>query len=146
MNTDENRAYGTGDASYRAAGGETGLRKLVDTFFDRMTSDQRFATIYAMHPEDIDVSRDKLARFLCGWLGGPSLFNEKYGPISIPRDHSHLAIGVGERDQWLTCMAESVAEQPFVEDFRIYLMEQLFVPAEGVRRRCAAVAEKQESR
>jgi hemoglobin len=145
MNTDEKRSYGMGDASYRAAGGEAGLRKLVDTFFDRMANDQRFATIYALHPEDINISRDKLARFLCGWLGGPKLFNKKYGPISIPRDHSHLAIGVNERDQWLTCMAESVAEQPFAEDFRIYLMEQLFVPAEGVRRRCASVAEKQAS-
>jgi hemoglobin len=139
MNTDTKRPYGSGDASFKAAGGEAGLRRLVDRFFDRMSSDARFATIYAMHPEDIDVSRDKLARFLCGWLGGPKLYNAKYGTISIPRDHSHLPIGEAERDQWLTCMAESVAEQPFAEDFRKYLMEQLFVPAEGVRKRRAAV-------
>lgn len=127
--------YGVGDASFRAAGGEAGVFRLVNDFFDRMSSDERFRTIYDLHPDDLDVSRDKLARFLCGWLGGPKLYREKYGPISIPRAHEHLAIDTAERDQWLTCMAESVAEQPFAASFRKYLLEQLFVPAEAVRRR-----------
>ena len=133
-----NSSYGTGAASFRAAGGETGIRKLVDQFFDRMGSDERFATIYALHPDDKEVLRDKLARFLCGWLGGPKLYNEKYGAIGIPRVHAHLAIATAERDQWLTCMTETVAEQDFAADFKTYLMEQLFVPAEAVRRRCEA--------
>ena len=136
MTDQTNRPYGTGDASFQAAGGEAGIRQLVDAFFDRMGSDKRFATIYAMHPDDIDVSRDKLARFLCGWLGGPKLYNEKYGAIGIPRVHAHLAIATAERDQWLTCMTESVEKQPFAADFKEYLMAQLFVPAEAVRRRC----------
>jgi hemoglobin len=127
--------YGIEDVSFQAAGKEVGIRKLVDDFFARMGSDPRFETIYAMHPEDKEVSRDKLARFLCGWLGGPRLYQEKYGGISIPRVHEHLAIATPERDQWLTCMRETVAEQPFDAEFKTYLMQQLFVPAEGVRRR-----------
>jgi len=129
--------YGVADASFQAAGREDGIRKLVDEFFDRMGSDPRFAVIYDMHPEDKEESRDKLARFLCGWLGGPKLYHEKYGSISIPRVHEHLAIATPERDQWLTCMREAVAEQEFASSFETYLMEQLFVPAEGVRRRIA---------
>ena len=131
-----NPAYGTGNASYLAAGAETGIRQLVNDFFDRMGSDKRFRTIYDMHPDDKDVSRDKLATFLCGWLGGPRLYSEKYGAIGIPRVHAHLAIATPERDQWLACMGESVAEQDYAGDFKVYLMEQLFVPAEAVRRRC----------
>ena len=133
----EKKPFGTGDASFLAAGGEVGLRRLVDSFFDRMGTDPRFSAIYALHPDDIDVSRDKLARFLCGWLGGPKLYNEKYGAIGIPRVHAHLPIATAERDQWLDCMAESVAEQPYANEFKKYLMEQLYVPAEAVRRRCA---------
>ena len=139
MNAEQQRPYGTGDASFQAAGGEAGLRQLVDDFFDLMGSDDRFATIYGMHPPDIDISRDKLARFLCGWLGGPKLYHEKYSAIGIPRVHAHLAIATPERDQWLTCMQESVDRQPFADDFKQYLMEQLFVPAEAVRRRCEQV-------
>ena len=127
--------YGVGDASFQAAGGQEGVFALVENFFDRMGSDERFVTIWNMHPDEKDVSRDKLARFLCGWLGGPKLYNEKYGAIGIPRVHAHLDIKTPERDQWLTCMSESVAEQPFSPEFKAYLMEQLFVPAEAVRRR-----------
>ena len=129
--------FGTGDASFLAAGSETGVFTLVNNFFDRMGSDERFSSIWQMHPDDKTVSRDKLARFLCGWLGGPKLYNEKYGAIGIPRVHAHLPIGTTERDQWLTCMAESVREQPFDHAFKTYLMEQLLVPADAVRRRCS---------
>jgi hemoglobin len=131
------KPYGTEDASFQAAGGAGGLRRLVDEFYDRMSTDPRFATICAMHPDDKEVSRDKLARFLCGWLGGPKLYTEKYGAIGIPRVHAHLAIATPERDQWLTCMTEAVDVQPYAADFKQYLMQQLFVPAEAVRRRCA---------
>ena len=142
MSSEPDPPYGTGDASFQAAGGVEGLRHLVDTFFDRMGTDPRFATIYALHPEDKEISRDKLHLFLCGWLGGPKLYNEKYGAIGIPRVHAHLAIATDERDQWLTCMSESVAEQPFADDFKTYLMEQLYVPAEAVRRRCMGIEKR----
>ncbi len=136
------RQYGDGDTSFLAAGGEAGIRKLVDTFFDRMGSDERFQTIWKMHPDDNEESRDKLARFLCGWLGGPKLFNAKYGAIGIPRAHAHLRIATDERDQWLTCMSESVAEQDYLPAFSEYLMQALYVPAEAVRRRCEANLEQ----
>jgi hemoglobin len=142
MNSQSTRPYGTDDASFQAAGSVDGLRRLIDNFFDRMASDERFATIHAMHPEDNEMSRDKLHRFLCGWLGGPKLYRERYGSIGIPRVHAHLAIATAERDQWLTCMKESVEEQPFAEDFKKYLMEQLYVPAEAVRRRCEGIQER----
>jgi hemoglobin len=142
MNSNSDRPYGTDDASFQAAGGVDGLRRLIDNFFDRMGSDERFATIHAMHPEDNEMSRDKLHRFLCGWLGGPKLYREKYGSIGIPRVHAHLAIATAERDQWLTCMKESVEEQPFAADFKKYLMEQLYIPAEAVRRRCEGIQER----
>lgn len=138
--------YGIENASYKAAGDEAGIRKLVNEFFDRMGSDARFKVIYEMHPDDKEVSRDKLARFLCGWLGGPKLYQEKYGGISIPRVHEHLDIASPERDQWLTCMQETVAEQPFDTEFKTYLMQQLFVPAEGVRRRVEKIRGKEHER
>ena len=135
-NKKNQHGYGVGDASYRAAGGEAGIRRLVDAFYDLMESDARFATNDTMHPENRAMSRDKLATFLCGWLGGPRLYREKYGAIGIPRVHGQLPITADERDQWLTCMEEAVAQQDVADDFKRYLMEQLFVPAEAVRRRC----------
>lgn len=131
-------AYGVGDASFRAAGGESGIAKLVDAFYDIMSSDPRFSRIHEMHPPGNAISRDKLARFLCGWLGGPPRYREKYGAISIPRVHQHLDVATEERDQWLTCMGDAIDMQPFSASFSSYLKEQFFVPAEAVRKRIAA--------
>ncbi len=131
-----NLDFGTGDASFQAAGGEIGIRNLVELFFERMSTDSRFSIIYNMHPDDIEISIDKLARFLCGWLGGPKRYQEKYGSISIPAVHQHLSIGTDERDQWLTCMKESIDEQAYNADFKEYLIIQLGIPAEVIRKRC----------
>ena len=127
--------YGVEDASYRAAGGEAGIRKLVDDFYDAMDQLPEAAKIRAMHPENLTVSRDKLARFLCGWLGGPKLYAEKYGPINIPQAHKRFEIGSSERDTWLSCMKEALKNQPYAAEFKKYLLEQLYVPAERSRNR-----------
>ncbi|BFM18046.1 group II truncated hemoglobin [Maricurvus nonylphenolicus] len=131
----ESKPYGTDDASFQAAGGVEGIRKLVDAFYDAMEVLPEAKTIREMHPDDLTESRDKLARFLCGWLGGPKLYREKYGSIAIPRAHNHLDIGVDERDAWLLCMEKALEDQPFADDFKTYLLEQLFVPAERSRTR-----------
>jgi len=130
-------AYGVGDGSFQAAGGEAGVRQVVDLFYDLMDSREVARVIRAMHPADLTVSRDKLATFLCGWLGGPRLYQAKYsGSISIPGVHAHLAVDAAARDAWLAIMTEAVAAQPWAEDFKIYIMRALSVPAERVRVVC----------
>ncbi|MBL4868954.1 MAG: group II truncated hemoglobin [Pseudomonadales bacterium] len=125
--------YGVDDASYQAAGQEPGIRVLVDDFYHVMSTLPEARKIREMHPEDLEEARDKLARFLCGWLGGPKLFQGKYGPIRIPKAHRHLEIGLAERDAWLLCMEEALKQQPYADSFKKYLLEQLYVPAEGSR-------------
>ncbi len=132
MHTDTLPDYGTGDATYKAAGEEAGIRRLVDCFNDIMGSNQEFQRIWSWHPDNKAVSRDKLARFLCAWTGGPRLYNEKYGPISIPKAHQHLAVTETERDQWLACMAQALAQQPYPQALRDYLLTQLAVPANRI--------------
>ncbi len=127
--------YGIEDASYQAAGGEAGIRKLVDDFYEAMEQIPKAAKIRNMHPQDLTVSRDKLTLFLCGWLGGPKFFTEKYGQIRIPQVHSHLEIGKNERDAWLLCMQEALNKQSYPSEFKKYLMEQLYAPAERSRNR-----------
>lgn len=126
-------SYGQDDTSFLAAGGFDGIKQLVDAFYDAMDTLPEAQTIRDMHSNNLDESRDKLTRFLTGWLGGPKLFSEKYGPIRIPVAHRHLAIGPAERDAWLGCMQVAVDAQPYTQDFRDYLMDQLYVPAERSR-------------
>lgn len=124
--------YGTKDASYQAAGGIEGLRRLVDDFYRIMDTWPEARTIRDMHATDLAMPRDKLACFLSGWLGGPKLFQERYGSISIPRFHTSWPIGEAERDAWLGCMAQAIELQPYIPDFKQYLLRQLRVPAERI--------------
>jgi len=133
--------YGKGDATYQAAGQERGIRRLVDTFYEIMGSNAAYKTIWDMHPhaapDDRAVSRDKLSRFLCAWMGGPRLYKEKYGAISIPGVHAHLPITPIEHDQWLACMNEALERQAYPADLRSYLLTQLGVPAGRIVQACA---------
>lgn len=124
--------YGYQDTSFRTIGGEPGVRQLVDLFYDKMESDPTAAHIKNMHPPDLNLSRDKLAAFLCGWLGGPKRYRERWGPIRIPAAHAHLHIGERERDAWLMCMDHAIARMDVPDDFRAYFMREIRVPAERV--------------
>lgn len=133
----EKPRYGTADATFQAVGGEAGVRQLVDDFYDIMATDASFATIWSWHPGENAVSRDKLATFLCAWMGGPRRYTEKYGRISIPAAHAHLAVTEVERDQWLACMALALARQRYPDSLVEYLLKELAVPAEAIRKTSA---------
>lgn len=118
---------------YQAAGELEGLTKLVDEFYVKMDTLPEAKVIRNMHPEDLTESRRKLTYFLSGWLGGPRLFQQHYGPISIPGAHKRFPIGYDERDAWLLCMQHALAVQPFSQELKDYLLAALSIPAERVR-------------
>ena len=86
-----------------------------------------------MHPKDLTNSIDKLSRFLCGWLGGPKRFQEKYGSIKLPQAHAQFPIGQTERETWLRCMEKAADKQPYQEDFKLYLLKKLQFPASKIQ-------------
>lgn len=125
--------YGTDDASYRAAGGDDGIRRLVDRFYVHMDALSEARALRAMHAADLTEVREKLVVFLAAWLGGPNEYRARFGPISIPGFHARFAIDEAERDAWLLCMARAVDEQPWAEPFKSYFMQAISIPAERVR-------------
>ena len=128
--------YGQADATYLAAGEEAGVRHLVDRFYTIMETQQRYQAIWKLHPKNNDLSRDKLARFLCGWMGGPLNYSEKYGPLNIPSVHAHLNIDQEARDLWLNCMRQALVSLAYPAHFIDYLIDQLSVPADRIRINC----------
>ncbi|MEY4328879.1 MAG: hypothetical protein RL703_698 [Pseudomonadota bacterium] len=118
---------------YDMLGGETGVRSLVDDFYDLMQLDERFAGIRAMHPQDMSTSRDKLFWFLSGWLGGPPLFEEKFGHPRLRARHLPFSIGVSERDQWMMCMSEVMERSALSPQARTSLIGALFKTADWMR-------------
>ena len=60
-------------------GGESTVRALVDRFYDLMDLDPRYRELRASHGSTLDDARDKLFWFLCGWLGGPQHYQDRFG-------------------------------------------------------------------
>lgn len=118
---------------YELLGGEAGVRTLVDDFYDHMQLDARFAGIRAMHPQDMSSSRDKLFWFLSGWLGGPPLFEEKFGHPRLRARHLPFAIGTEERDEWMTCMSDAMEKSALSPEARTALIGSLFKTADWMR-------------
>ncbi len=125
-------SYGKDDASYRAAGGVEGIEKLVDAFYHYMDTEDSAQDIRAMHKNDLTEVKKRLSYFLSAWLGGPKLYSQNWGPISIPSFHSQFPIDQASRDAWLHCMQKSIDDQDYADDFKLYLIEQLAVPADRI--------------
>jgi hemoglobin len=114
-------------------GGETGVRKLVDAFYDRMDFEPEFAAIRALHPTTLEGSRDKLFWFLCGWLGGPNHYVERFGHPRLRARHMPFAIGSAERDAWMACMRQALVDCATESDLSEWLLGQLYGTADWMR-------------
>ena len=116
-------------------GGESGVRALVDRFYDLMDLEPAFAGVRRLHPSSLDGSRDKLFWFLCGWLGGPDLYVQRHGHPRLRARHLPYAIGIKERDQWMACMMQAMNEQQVDETLARRLAEAFFGTADWMRNR-----------
>lgn len=137
--TSSTPVFGVGDASFLAAGGTDGLRRLVEEFYQAMDTLPEAACVRKLYPESLELAKDKLATFLCGWLGGPREYAQRFGPISIPSFHTRWQVGEREREAWLACMAWAIERQAYAPEFAEYLLTQLRVPAERVYQASRAV-------
>jgi hemoglobin len=91
-------------------GGESAVRSLVDRFYDLMDLEPGYAGLRAVHGSSLDKARDHLFWFLCGWMGGPDYFVERFGHPRLRARHIPFKIGILERDQWVACMDQAMTD------------------------------------
>ncbi|MEY8877716.1 MAG: group II truncated hemoglobin [Leptothrix sp. (in: b-proteobacteria)] len=103
-------ADGAPATPYDWVGGEAAVRALVDRFYDLMDLEPGYAELRAVHGSTLADARDKLFWFLCGWLGGPQHYTERFGHPRLRARHMPFAIGIRERDQWVACMHQAMNE------------------------------------
>lgn len=121
------------DTLFDALGGESAIRKIVDTFYDLMATQPEYVTIRLLHPPDMTGSRDRLFWFLCGWMGGPSYFIERFGHPRLRARHLPFSIGTVERDQWLSCMSAAMDRCEVPAEYRLQLDESFRSTADWMR-------------
>ena len=131
-NDDDNATTGQATA-FDLIGGESRVRELVDRFYDLMELEPEFREIRALHPASLEGSRDKLYWFLCGWMGGPNLYVERFGHPRLRARHLPFAIASRERDQWLVCMGRAMQDIQVPPALLERLLESFYGTADWMR-------------
>ena len=121
------------DTAFEWVGGEGAVRALVDRFYDLMELEPAYAQLRAAHDPSLDGARDKLFWFLCGWLGGPDHYIERFGHPRLKARHMPFRIGIAERYQWLACMTQAMEECELDPALRDRLAESFAGTADWMR-------------
>ncbi|MBL8389090.1 MAG: group II truncated hemoglobin [Hydrogenophaga sp.] len=114
-------------------GGEPAIQALVTRFYDLMDIEPGYRELRTAHGNTLDDARQKLFWYLCGWLGGPSHYEDRFGHPRLKMRHMPFKIGILERDQWLACMDQAMGESGVPEDLRMRLRDAFFKTADWMR-------------
>ncbi|MFM7066828.1 MAG: group II truncated hemoglobin, partial [Gammaproteobacteria bacterium] len=115
-------------------GDEALIRRVVDRFYDLMTTAPEYRLLRGMHAADLSPMRDRLTWWLTGWLGGPPRYQQNTGRgICITAVHRPFPIDAEVRDQWLECMRRAREEVEAPAEFRAMIEGPLAGIAEFLR-------------
>ena len=120
---------------FERLGGEPAVRALVERFYDLMDLEPGYAAVRGTHGSTLDDARQKLFWFLCGWLGGPDHYVERFGHPRLRMRHLPFSIGIQERDEWLACMDQAMHETGVDPALRERLNRSFFQTADWMRNR-----------
>jgi hemoglobin len=118
---------------YELLGGDAGIRRLVDRFYDLMDSSPEAAAVRRLHAASLKASREKLYLYLSAWTGGPQTYIERFGHPRLRMRHFPFTIGEVERDQWLWCMDQALNEHDMPATLREDLRTKLHGLADHMR-------------
>ena len=133
--TEEPGATASTVTPFDMIGGEPAVHALVERFYDLMDLEPQYAAVRATHGSTLDDARQKLFWFLCGWLGGPDHYIERFGHPRLRMRHLPFAIGIRERDEWVLCMDQAMRETGVDDALRQRLNQSFFQTADFMRNR-----------
>ena len=114
-------------------GGEARVKAMVDQFYDLMELEPQYAALRAAHGSTLADARQKLFWFLCGWLGGPQHYTDRFGHPMLRARHMPFKIGILERDQWLACMDQAMQDTGVDDALRTRLKASFFQTGDWMR-------------
>lgn len=120
-------------SAFDLIGGEAVVRALVERFYDLMDMEPKYSALRAAHGDSLESAREKTFWFLCGWMGGPQHYTERFGHPRLRMRHMPFRIGILERDQWLACMDQAMGDVEVAAGLRARLLQSFFQTADWMR-------------
>ncbi|MGL4818876.1 MAG: globin [Bacilli bacterium] len=109
------------ESVYNLIGGEAAVKKLVESFYDRVANDPQLSLIF---PTDFTETKRKQTQFLTQFLGGPTHYSDEHGHPMLRRRHIAFPITPVLAERWLQCMKDSVEELDVDQFTKTWLMER----------------------
>lgn len=118
-------ATGLGAPLYELIGGEQGLRKLIETFYDIVEFEDAGSSLHVLHRRGHGVAHSRIEQFdfMSGFLGGPRLYVTHHGHSDVRYMHEHVSIGPSDRDAWLNCMSMAIDRVGLSAELKVRLMQ-----------------------
>jgi hemoglobin len=91
-----------------AAMGEANIFAMIADFYRELEG----STIRHLFPADMRAASEKSAAFFVGLLGGPPLYQQRYGAPMMRARHLPFAIDEAARQVWLECFERVLDRAP----------------------------------
>jgi hemoglobin len=88
--------------------GEANIFRMLADFYAELAA----SPIRDMFPKDMERASQKSALFFVGLLGGPPLYQQKYGSPMLRARHTPFPINEEAREIWVNCFEKILAEAP----------------------------------
>ncbi len=115
--------WGDEASPYIQLGGDHAVNALANSFYDVV--EESSPTLQAMLPKNTVNTRRKFYMYLSGWLGGPPLYEMKWGHPQLRRRHMPFPIGAEEAAEWMRCMREAIAREEIGDPLASFLDSRL---------------------
>lgn|SRR5450830_1806833 len=117
---------------YNLVGGDAGVKKLVQVFYDIVETNPEGHKLHLLHLRGNGVAHSRVEQFnfLSGFLGGPKLYVEQHGHSNVRTMHEHIAITSESKDIWLKCMSMAIDAIGMEASTKDKLMNNFTVAAE----------------
>lgn len=120
--TDHQHPWGDAATPYEEIGGAEKVSELANAFYDFIAEES--PVLQEMLPANTVNTRKKLADYLSGWLGGPPLYEERWGHPRLRMRHFPFSIGDHEAAEWMRCMRLAMDRVGIDEPMRSFLDER----------------------
>lgn len=84
---------------YDAIGGYPTIAKIVDRFYEGVTTDEVLRPLYP--EEDLAPAAERFTMFLAQYWGGPTTYSDKRGHPRLRMRHAPFKVTLAARDRWL---------------------------------------------
>lgn len=131
--SDTTHPWGEAETPYQEIGGEQGVRELAEAFYDVIEDESPL--LRDMLPANTRNTRQKFYMYLSGWLGGPPLYEQKWGHPRLRMRHFPFPIDDAAAAEWMRCMRATLDRADISEPLRTFLEERFEPLAQHMKNR-----------